>query len=111
MKNLLFICFSIFIASCSIAQPGQWNTKNKKAIKCVNTAMSTANEYKQDGTLNYEGAIYWCDKAIEKDPLFTDAYLLKSEYCIQAGQALLAIESLKKALERVALYALYQTHS
>ena len=99
MKNLLFVFFSIFIASCSIAQPGQWNTKNKKAIKCVETAMNTANTYKENGMLNYDGAIYWCDKAIEKDPLFTDAYLLKSEYCIQAGQALLAIESLKKALE------------
>ena len=100
MKNILLFCFSIFVAACSTAQPGQWNTKDKKAIKFVEMGMAaTHNIDPSTGLPDYKTGIYWIDKAIERDPLFTDAYLVKAEYCIESGQSQKAIDAYKKALE------------
>jgi outer membrane protein OmpA-like peptidoglycan-associated protein len=99
MKNLFLTAFIFLAAACSIAQPGQWNTKSKKAIKYVEQGMASVRELGPDGYPDYKSAIYWIDKAIEKDPLFTDAYFLKAEYCMQSGRNMEAIEAYKKIIE------------
>ncbi|MBK6952169.1 MAG: PD40 domain-containing protein [Crocinitomicaceae bacterium] len=100
MKNLVLTAFIFLTAACSIAQPGQWNTKSKKAIKYVEMGMAATRELSPDGSgPDYKTAIYWVDKAIEKDPLFTDAYFLKAEYCMSIGRNLDAIEAYRKIIE------------
>ena len=87
MKKYLFILFAIIATSCATAQPGQWNTKNKKAIKYIEQAMETSRERDmRTGKPNYTGALEWVDKAIAKDPNFSDAYFLKAEYNIRMGR-------------------------
>jgi outer membrane protein OmpA-like peptidoglycan-associated protein len=99
MKKFLFILFSFSVlAAC--AQPGQWSSKDKKAIKYVEAGIAATHEYDlQTGQPNYAGAIALIDKAIARDPLFVDAYLIKAEYCMLSNRALEAIASYKKALE------------
>ena len=100
MKSILFFLFTILITACSIAQPGQWSTKSKKAIKYVETGMNATRSIDPSTVLpNYREAIYWIDKAIEKDPNFIDAYFLKAEYCMASGRAMEAIEAYRKILE------------
>lgn len=100
MKSILFFLFAILITACSIAQPGQWSTKSKKAIKYVETGMNATRSLDPStGLPNYREAIYWIDKAIEKDPNFIDAYFLKAEYCMASGRAMEAIEAYRKILE------------
>lgn len=100
MKNLVLTAFIFLTAACSIAQPGQWNTKSKKAIKYVEMGMAATRELSPDGSgPDYKTAIYWVDKAIEKDPLFTDAYFLKAEYCMSIGRNFDAIEAYRKIIE------------
>jgi outer membrane protein OmpA-like peptidoglycan-associated protein len=100
MKKFLVV-IALFVGLANLfAQPGEWSSKNKKAIKYVETGLSCLNEIDPStGYPNYSGAIAWFDKAIERDPLFTDAYLLKADVCIDAGRNKEAIEAYKKALE------------
>lgn len=94
MKNLFILLFAAVISACATAQPGQWNTKSKKAIKYAEAAMQTANELDpRTGYPNYAGALEWVDKALAKDPNFSDAYFLKAEYNMRQGRALEAIEA------------------
>ncbi|UKN01454.1 OmpA family protein [Paracrocinitomix mangrovi] len=95
MKNLLTILFVALIASCSMAQPGKWNTKNKKAIKLVEAGMDAAHNapIDQNGRLDFSDAINYFDKAIAKDPNFTDAYILKAEYSMRGGDPEAAIQA------------------
>lgn len=100
MKSIITLIFVVAISAYTVAQPGQWNTKSKKAIKYVETGMECTYQIDpQTGMPNYKDAIVWIDKALAKDPLFSDAYLLKAEYCIQSGRGLEAIDAYKKALE------------
>ncbi|MBI3136931.1 MAG: PD40 domain-containing protein [Bacteroidetes bacterium] len=100
MKKLVLGFFILMTAACSTAQPGSWDTKSKKAIKYVEQAMEATRVIDlQTGLPDYATAIYYLDKAIEKDPLFSDAYLLKAEYCMQSGRNMEAIEAYRKVLE------------
>ena len=101
MKKILFVLLAFIGVSCLHAQPGQWSSKNKKAIKYVETGMNIANTQVDPNTGGpaYAEGILWIDKAIAKDPLFVDAYLLKAEFSMQIGRNADAIESYKKALE------------
>ena len=44
MRKYLFIFIAVIATSCATAQPGQWNTKNKKAIKYIEQAMKISRE-------------------------------------------------------------------
>ena len=100
MRKLILGFFIVMSAACSTAQPGAWDTKSKKAIKLVEQGMDMTRQLDPvTGLPNYAGAIYYIDKAIEKDPLFTDAYLLKAEYSMQLGKSMQAIEAYRKVLE------------
>lgn len=100
MRNTLTLLFSILLASCSIAQPGQWDTKDKKAIKLVESAMSRANEVDlSTGRPKYDEALSILDKAIARDPQFSDAYFLKAEYNMRMGRTLESIEAYQTLVE------------
>ncbi|MCG8577056.1 MAG: OmpA family protein [Flavobacteriales bacterium] len=106
MKNVLFLLFSFLIVSCTIAQPGSWSTKSKKAIKYIEEARNaTYILLKETGLPDYGTAIEWCDKAIEKDPEFTEAYEIKADYCVRAGRIPEAIESYKTAINTANFYS------
>lgn len=80
MKNLLSIFAILLLASCSVAQPGYYSTKNKKAIKLFEQARTIpGQELDAQGRPNYAGAIEVLDQAIKKDPAFIEAYLMKAE--------------------------------
>ena len=94
MRNILAIFTLLIIASCATAQPGQWHTKSKKAIKYVEAAMDASRERNmQTGRPDFSTALSLLDKAIEKDPNFQEAYLLKAQYSMESGDALGAIEA------------------
>lgn len=95
MRNLLILTIAIFTASCGIAQPGKWDTKNKKAIKLVEAGLEEARMAPLDeyGRPQYAAALEYFEKAIERDPNFSDAYFLKAEYCMRGGDAIGAIDA------------------
>lgn len=100
MKNFLATISLIILAACSTAQPGQWSSKNKKAIKLVEQGMEAVGQINPyTGLPDYETAIMYIDKALEKDPLFIDAYFLKAEYCMSIGRNKDAIDAFRKIIE------------
>jgi len=99
MKHILTLLLVIFTISCSTAQHGQWGSKNKKAIKYANLAIEKSREYDDYGRFNYKEAIDYCDKAIEKDPTFMDAYLMKADFATSMRDLKLASQSYRDAIE------------
>ena len=85
----------------AVAQPAMtWDTKSKKAIKLVEQGMAAAREMNmRTGIPMYEAGIPYMDKAIAKDPNFTDAYIIKADYAARLGWNEMAIESYTKAIE------------
>jgi outer membrane protein OmpA-like peptidoglycan-associated protein len=100
MKQLFSLLTILLLASCSIAQPGEWKTKSKKAIKLVEAGMDAARyaPFDEFGRLDYSEAMGYFDKAIAKDPNFEDAYFLKAEYAMRGGNALGAIEAYRQMI-------------
>ncbi|MFD1551848.1 hypothetical protein DNU06_01880 [Putridiphycobacter roseus] len=101
MKLLFLFTFFFLLTNCAVAQPrGQWSTKNKKAIKYVESSrMALSQVDMMTGLPNYKNAMAYCDKAIDKDPLFIEAYLMKADYATSAGMSNEAISAYKKSLE------------
>ncbi|MBK7129912.1 MAG: PD40 domain-containing protein [Crocinitomicaceae bacterium] len=100
IQKIMLMLGVFFYALVSCAQMGQWDTKSKKAIKYAEAGMDAINQINpQTGYPDYETGIAYMDKAIAKDPLFSDAYLLKAEFCIQIGRVQEAIAAYKKVLE------------
>jgi outer membrane protein OmpA-like peptidoglycan-associated protein/tetratricopeptide (TPR) repeat protein len=99
--NKYYIYLLAMLFSCAtIAQPDQWGTKNKKAIKLVKEGMDQAQGINElTGLPNYEAGIPYFDKAIAKDPLFIDAYILKADFATRCGQTDVAIQAYRKAIE------------
>lgn len=99
--NKYYIYLLAMLFSCAtIAQPDQWGTKNKKAIKLVEEGMEQARGINQiTGLPNYEAGIPYFDKAIAKDPLFIDAYIMKADFAARCGQTEVAIQAYRKAIE------------
>ena len=94
MRNLLALFILIISTSCATAQPGQWHTKSKKAIKYAEAAMEASNERDpRTGRLNLTTSLDYLEKAIAKDPNFQEAYLLKAQYSMESGDINSAIEA------------------
>lgn len=95
MRKLIAILLIISTSSCALSQPGNWDTKDKKAIKLVEAGLEAARNCPLDsyGRPIYKEALSYFDKAIAKDPAFSDAYLLKAEYSMRSGDAMGAIEA------------------
>jgi outer membrane protein OmpA-like peptidoglycan-associated protein/tetratricopeptide (TPR) repeat protein len=100
MKLSLLLLFGFLVASCSMAQPGQWHTKDKKAIKFVEQAMTLSNEYDMNtGLAKNKEALVYIEKAIARDPEFTEAHLLKAEFNMRMGNASEAIKAYQTLVE------------
>jgi outer membrane protein OmpA-like peptidoglycan-associated protein/tetratricopeptide (TPR) repeat protein len=99
--NKYYIYLLVMLFSCAtIAQPDQWGTKNKKAIKLVEEGMEQARGINQiTGLPNYQAGIPYFDKAIAKDPLFIDAYIMKADFAARCGQTEVAMQAYRKAIE------------
>ena len=90
----------VLITSCAVAQPGQWSTKSKKAIKYVERGLEEERGLDMEtGLPNYRGGIYWFNKAIDKDPNFIEAYLYKGDFAIMMGDNETAIKAYIKVIE------------
>ncbi|MEX1001637.1 MAG: OmpA family protein [Crocinitomicaceae bacterium] len=99
MKNLIVLLITLLTTSCSMAQPGQWSSKSKKAIKYVESGMEATRQLDpKTGYPDYKTAMNYMDKAIAKDPEFFEAYDLKAQYCMSMGNADCAIASYKEML-------------
>jgi len=103
MKNVTFYIITLFfisITSCSVAQPGmKYTTENKKAIKYYEQARTCFNNVDPlTGKRALECAIDYSEKALEKDPNFTEAYALISNSYIEQGNLEKAIEYKQKMM-------------
>lgn len=97
LKHLIYLFILLFSVQ-GIAQT-EWGTKSKKAIKLVEMGMAKSREINPiTGLPNYEAGIPYFDKAIEKDPNFIDAYMIKADFAARCGKTQLAIDSYRKAL-------------
>ena len=72
MRLITLLLSILLISNASFAQQ-QYATKSKKAIKFYQEAMSAFN------LMDFALVETKLNDAIEKDPLFIDAYLLRSE--------------------------------
>ncbi len=89
----------VLLVSCAEAQVG-YSTKNKKAIKFFEIGQKAPNEAREEGAMqpNYQAGIEYMEKALERDPNFVEAHLLKAElheYKMEYDQA---IEHYEKSL-------------
>ena len=94
MKNILLI-FIVFISiiSCKAQlPPGEYTSKNKKAISLYESALKYFDAH------NDEQAIEEILKAIEKDPLFIEPHLLLAEIYQDKKQVQNAIDEYIKAI-------------
>ncbi|MGV3611554.1 MAG: OmpA family protein [Fluviicola sp.] len=100
MKNLLMALFILATASCSTAQMS-YSTKNKKAIELYEQARNEPGKSIDPKTKgpNFTGAIALLDKALEKDPAFWEAYMVKAEMYEELNQPYKAIENYRKVIE------------
>lgn len=99
MKKNSLLLFILLLSFASLSQPGAWDTKCKKAIKLVEAGMDASRQVDlQTGQPNFAAAIPYFDKAIEKDPEFTDAYIIKADYAARMGKNQMAIDSYRKAI-------------
>jgi outer membrane protein OmpA-like peptidoglycan-associated protein len=100
MKKYLFILVALIAGSCATAQPGQWHTKSKKAIKYVEQAMALTRELDpRTGQPKYEEALVYVDKALAKDPAFSDAYFLQAEFNLNLRRKHDAMKSYQTLIE------------
>ncbi|NOQ71984.1 MAG: OmpA family protein [Crocinitomix sp.] len=99
MKNYSLLVLLLLFTACTLAQPGQWSTKSKKAIKLVEQGIEVGRGYDHEtGRFFYKEAIYYFDKAIAKDPNFVDAYMIKGDYAAKAGMNDVALDAYRKAI-------------
>ena len=93
MKLLSTLIIGLFSLAC-LAQPQtDYSSKNKKAIKLYEEAISAYN-YR-----NHDLSTTLLNEAIEKDELFIEAYLLLSQVLAEKGKNMEAIASLEKAVK------------
>jgi outer membrane protein OmpA-like peptidoglycan-associated protein/tetratricopeptide (TPR) repeat protein len=81
MKSFLLVIQILIFTACSSVAQMQYSSTNKKAISLFEDAMAAANSMnEQTGYPNYPLGIELLNKALEKDPKFTEAYLVLAEF-------------------------------
>ncbi|GAB5418672.1 MAG: OmpA family protein [Crocinitomicaceae bacterium] len=90
---------AILLVSCAEAQVG-YSTKDKKAIKFFEIGQKAPNEAREEGAMkpNYQAGIDYMQKALDRDPNFVEAHLLKAELHEYKMEYDLAIEHYEKSL-------------
>ncbi len=101
----ILVCF--LLASCTTsAQTGKYTSKNKKAIKSFESALSSyRNSQYESRSKNLSAAISSLDKAIDKDPNFVDAYMMRSKILAETGKLKEAIKDKEKGLQIMPEYS------
>ena len=95
MKSFLLVIQILIFTACSSVAQMQYSSTNKKAISLFEDAMAAANSMnEQTGYPNYPLGIELLNKALEKDPKFTEAYLVLAEF----------YQTMKKHKEAIAAY-------
>lgn len=99
-SNLLLFFFFIFSLQTVFAQ-FPYSSTSKKAIKLFEKGQKAPTEMRnpQTGALNYQEGILLLNAAINKDPDFWEAYLLKAEFLEYQRKYADAAFCYKKALE------------
>lgn len=95
MKKYIILCCVLFTLPFCKAQlpPGEYTTKNKKAISFFQNALKAYDSH------NDEEALVQLQKAVEKDSNFIEAHLLEAELFETKNQADKAISEYIKALQ------------
>lgn len=101
MKTFFSLFISILFISCASAQPpGEYTTKNKKAIKAYEAALKSYNTFDpKTGLPDFSGAESNLMKGLKSDPNFIEGYILLSQVYMDMGKTDKAIENLKKSIE------------
>ncbi|MFP4524969.1 MAG: OmpA family protein [Bacteroidales bacterium] len=86
MKQYIFILLAILLIASSLYGQSSYTTKSKKAVEYFEQG------HQQYNLREYESALEFLDKAINKDDEFIEAYIVK-------GQVYEALDKLEKALE------------
>lgn len=99
-QSLIFLCCIVLFCSCSVAQKGMYSTKSKKAIKAYESAKTCFNNIDPvTGKPGLECAESYILKALSKDSLFTEAYALASNICVEKGDIEKAIQYKEKMMK------------
>ncbi len=91
MKKILFLILFLFISNINYSQT--FSTKNKKAIKFFNEALTEYNAF------NFKKTIYWCEQALNKDKKFVEVYYLLSDVYGELKLPERKIKMLEKAIK------------
>jgi len=74
------------------ASAQNYSSQSKKAIKLFESALSDYN------MSNNDGALSWCEQAIEKDADFIEAHLLSAEIYAEKGESQKAVEAFSQVI-------------
>ncbi len=99
VKYIYTFILAISVIGCAEAQVG-YSTKDKKAIKYFEAGKTAPNEEREEGARepNYQAGIDYMVKALERDPDFIEAHLLKAEFHEYKNEYEEAIVHYKKSL-------------
>ena len=100
VKYIYTLILAISVISCAEAQI-RYSTKDKKAIKFFEAGKEAPNTQREEGSRepNYQAGIEYMEKALERDPNFIEAHLLKAEFHEYKTEYDQAIDHYKKSLE------------
>lgn len=87
LKSLILLVLALFLTAPVTSYAQTYHTKSKKAIKYYKSAK------KQYDSKKYPKTIKYLDKALDVDPKFADALLLKAELSLTLHDDAQAIES------------------
>ena len=90
IKSLILLVLALFMIAPVTSYAQTYHTKSKKAVKYYKSAK------KQYDSKKYPKTIKYLDKALDVDPKFTDALLLKAELSLTMHDDAKAIESYEK---------------
>lgn len=90
LKSLILLVLALFLVAPVTSYAQNYHTKSKKAVKYYKSAK------KQYDNKKYPKTIKYLDKALDVDPKFADALLLKAELSMTLNDDNQAIESYEK---------------
>ena len=101
MRFLLSLFFTILLFQLPVFAQFPYSSSSKKAIKLFEKGQKAPMELRnpQTGAPNYQEGILLLNAAIDKDPNFWEAYLLKAEFLEYQRKYADAAFCYKKALQ------------